>query len=297
MSTAPLSRVGFILSRLGFTLGFAVAVAGCGESSATVEGEDLSEVGASSDELEQAFPGEAGELGEGEFEVADTRQLLSYRYVKGHVVVDGDMIIARDDDFDGVATVQQGVAAVTASGLWPNGVVPYVIDAALPNKARVTNAIAVWSAKTKVKFIARTTQSTYVLIRPGSGCSADVGYRQGVRTVNLASNCSTGNTIHELGHIVGLWHEQSRTDRDTFLEVKWANVQPGMEHNFKTYRQQGRSGQDVGAYDFGSVMHYAPTAFSINGQPTLVKKGGGTWATNRTTLSPNDVTTIGKLYK
>jgi predicted Zn-dependent protease len=293
-----MSRAGFAVSRLGFTLSIALVMACGGESSAIVEREDTGGIGASSDELEQAFPGEASSVGEGDFEVNNVKQRLTYRYVNGHVVVDGDMILSRDDDFDGVASVQQGVAAVTSSGLWPNGVVPYVIDPALPNQARVTQAIAVWNTKTNVKFVARTNQSTYVLIRPGSGCSADVGYRAGsVRKVNLANNCSTGNTIHELGHIVGLWHEQSRSDRDTFLEVKWANVQPGMEHNFKTYRQQLRAGQDVGAYDFNSVMHYAPTAFSINGLPTLVKKGGGSWVTNRTTLSANDLSTIGLLYK
>ncbi len=291
------SRARFSLSRFGFTFVLAAFAAGCGESAATIEAEAGEVSGASSDELEQAFPGVAGEAGEGDFEVGGTRQRLSYRYVQGHVVVDGDIIVSRDDDLDGVATVQQGVAAVTSNGLWPNGVVPYVIDPALPNPSRVTNAIAVWHAKTKVKFVKRTNEAAYVLIRPGSGCSADVGYRKAKRVVNLATACSTGNTIHELGHTVGLWHEQSRSDRDSFVAVKWANVQPGMEHNFKTYQQQLQAGQDVGSYDFGSVMHYAPTAFSVNGQPTLVKKNGGTWNANRTTLSANDVTTIGKLYK
>lgn len=294
MSSSSQHRVRFNLSRLGFTLTLSLIASGCGETSVTVESDEVVvEPGAHSDELELAFPGLKGEVAEGEFEVAGTRQRLSYQYVQGHVVVDGDMIVARDDE----GTVEQGVAAVKASGLWPNGTVPYVIDPALTNPARVTQAIAVWHAKTNVKFVARATQSTYVLIRPGSGCSADVGYRVGVRKLNLASNCSTGNTIHELGHIVGLWHEQSRSDRDTHLTVNWQNVQPGKEHNFKTYQQQGASGQDVGAYDFGSVMHYAPTAFSVNGLPTLVKKSGGSWSINRTTLSPNDVTTIGKLYK
>ena len=293
MSPSSQSRFGFRLSRSGFVLSISFLVCACGDTSARV-GTDDAEV---ADELELAFPELKGEVAEGEFEVGGTRQRLSYRYVKGHVVVDGDMIVARDDELDGVATVEQSVASVKATGLWPNGTVPYVIDPALPNPARVTQAIAVWHAKTNLKFVARTTQSTYVLIGPGSGCSADVGYRAGVRRVTLGTNCSTGSTIHELGHIVGLWHEQSRSDRDTFLTVKWENVQAGKEHNFKTYQQQGRLGQDVGAYDFGSVMHYAPTAFSTNGLPTLVKKTGGSWSANRTTLSPNDVTTIAQLYR
>jgi len=65
---------------------------------------------------------------------------------------------------------------------------------------------------------------------------------------------------------VGLWHEQSREDRDTFVTVNWANIDPPQKHNFD---QQITDGDDVGPYDYGSIMHYGPTAFSINGQATI----------------------------
>jgi hypothetical protein len=64
------------------------------------------------------------------------------------------------------------------------------------------------------------------------GCSSWVGQQGGPQDITLGPNCSTGNAIHEIGHAVGLWHEQSREDRDGFVEVVWANIDASMQHNF-----------------------------------------------------------------
>ena len=77
--------------------------------------------------------------------------------------------------------------------------------------------------------------------------------------------------LHEMGHTVGLWHEQSREDRDQFVRIDWANIQAGMEHNFD---QHITDGDDIGDYDYGSIMHYPATAFSSTGLPTIVALGG-----------------------
>ena len=31
---------------------------------------------------------------------------------------------------------------------------------------------------------------------------------------------------HEMGHIMGLWHTQSRSDRDTNVLINWENMNP-----------------------------------------------------------------------
>ena len=49
----------------------------------------------------------------------------------------------------------------------------------------------------------------------------------------------------------------------------WANIDPSMQFNFS---QHISDGDDLGAYDFGSIMHYPANAFTINGQNTIVAK-------------------------
>lgn len=51
-----------------------------------------------------------------------------------------------------------------------------------------------------------------------------------------------------------------------FVSINWANITPGFEHNFD---QHITDGDDIGAYDFGSIMHYPLTAFSVNGSNTI----------------------------
>jgi hypothetical protein len=95
------------------------------------------------------------------------------------------------------------------------------------------------------------------------------------------------------GVLLGLWHEQSREDRDQFVTIQLHNVTPGMEHNFA---QHISDGDDLGPYDYGSIMHYGPLAFSQNGQPTIVPRDPNVTIGQREVLSDHDVRTIQALY-
>jgi len=199
-------------------------------------------------------------------------QTVTYEKLDGQAILEGDILLNLQD---GQTRSGQSVGRQDASYRWPNGLIPYVIDPNLPNSERVTYAISHWESKTSLRFKPRTTETDYVRFVPGYGCNSYVGKVGGEQRVNLANGCSVGSTIHEIGHTVGLWHEQSRADRDNHVIINWSNIEYGLEHNFQTYVQRGHDGMDLGPYDYDSIMHYGGYAFSFNGQPTILRKDGG----------------------
>ena len=58
--------------------------------------------------------------------------------------------------------------------------------------------------------------------------------------------------IHELGHLVGLWHEHARFDRDSNVIILWSNVGQEKERNFVKMPFM----QLLSPYDLSSIMHY-----------------------------------------
>ena len=227
---------------------------------------------------------------------------IQYVDVNGTAVVEGDIALGSVAEVDASTDatrqmIQEGVAfGVGISGAqfrWPNCRIPYEIDAALPNQQRVTDAIAHWQAKTNFRFVVRTTEANWVYFTDAGGCWSMVGMRGGRQTISLGAGCSTGNAIHEIGHAVGLWHEQSREDRDQFVTINWQNIQSGMASQFQ---QHITDGDDLGAYDYGSIMHYPRTAFSANGQETITPTDPNAQIGQRTGLSPGDIAAVQAMY-
>ncbi len=192
--------------------------------------------------------------------------------------------------------VSKSVITSVASRKWPNNTVYYTVDPNLPRKDRVTDAIAHWESKTAIRFVQRTNQKNYVYFRKGSGCSSRVGMSGGRQDINLADGCSTGNNIHEIGHAIGLMHEQTREDRDNHVNINFNNIQKGFEGNFRKATPQYYA--DHGPFDFNSIMMYGAYSFAINrGTPTITKKNGDTFSTQRKGLSPGDIASVASVYK
>ncbi|KAJ8397659.1 hypothetical protein AAFF_G00436580 [Aldrovandia affinis] len=78
--------------------------------------------------------------------------------------------------------------------------------------------------------------------------------------------------MHELLHALGFYHEQSRPDRDDYVDIWFDQVLPGFEHNFGKYDDSFITDQNT-PYDYESIMHYGPYSFNKDSRyPTITAK-------------------------
>merc|ERR1711962_206730 len=168
------------------------------------------------------------------------------------------------------------------SMLWPGAVIPYVIASG-------------YSSNDK----ARISQRDYVYVFPGGGCYSNVGKTGGQQKLSLSrSGCIYRSTVvHEFMHAAGFWHEQSRADRDQYVQVVLDNVATKMRYNFRTVSEP--HAKLIGSYDYRSVMQYGSYAFSNNGRKTMILRSNpnaylGQYS--RGTMTASDAVKLKTLY-
>ncbi|XP_018018420.1 blastula protease 10-like [Hyalella azteca] len=211
---------------------------------------------------------------------------------------------------DIVLTQQQRTEAVTRKAtpysvlLWPSdpsGVisVPYTFGDSIINRTGVQKAIAHWQDKTCVTFKAADPNYTgaRLIFLNSNQCASYIGrVSDHGQQIWLHPNCvsNIGSTVHEIGHALGFFHEQSRSDRDEFVEIKTENISPETISNFGKYQTKN---YEV-PYDYHSVMHYGSHFFSMNGKATIVAKQvlAQPLLGNRLWLSFMDIKLANKMY-
>ncbi|MEO0899462.1 MAG: M12 family metallopeptidase [Bacteroidota bacterium] len=202
----------------------------------------------------------------------------------------------------------QGLTSVSDYDLlWPFGLIPYTFSSTLTsaNRTKVREVMDELEKVTSLRFVRRKSSKhkDYIqFVRDDSvgGCGNSSVGRQGNRQViNLKGSCFSFRTIaHEIFHAVGVWHEQSRPDRDKYVKVIRTNIKDreDFEHNFDKHTTKAIGQTD---YDFKSIMHYSKKAFAKKDKITLDCANGVSGCPTSfggSKLTTLDIQGINKLY-
>ncbi|OWF46034.1 Zinc metalloproteinase nas-14 [Mizuhopecten yessoensis] len=181
---------------------------------------------------------------------------------------------------------RERAARRTETRYWPDGVIPLRISGRgfrSREKRRMAIGLNQISEKTCICFrrISRSAarrKVPHVRVLEGRGCRSYVGMsvREQHSTLSqdmiLGKRCRTSTVFsHEILHVIGLFHEHSRPDRDKYVEILPQNAANTSLINFRRISSRAINTRGVG-YDYLSIMHYGSRAFSKNGDFTIVPR-------------------------
>ncbi|KAM8937959.1 meprin A subunit alpha [Lycaon pictus] len=179
--------------------------------------------------------------------------------------------------------------------------IPYILadNLGLNAKGAILYAFEMFRLRSCVDFKPYEGESSYIIFQKFDGCWSEVGDQHVGQNLSIGQGCDYKAIIeHEILHALGFYHEQSRTDRDDYVNIWWDEILPGYEHNFNTYDDTFITDLNT-PYDYESLMHYEPFSFNKNeSAPTITAKipEFNTIIGQRLDFSATDLERLNRMY-
>jgi hypothetical protein len=147
---------------------------------------------------------------------------------------------------------------------WPGGVIPYDISKLAP--AQQTDALRAMKRWTdtgaRIQFAPRKAEVEYVNFTGNTNAGNNtslVGFKKGVRAdINITAfwwRQGEWMPAHELGHVLGFFHEHERWDRDQCVTIHYENIKTGRAPDYDWIPKTNWIVSGL-PYDYQSIMHY-----------------------------------------
>lgn len=202
--------------------------------------------------------------------------------------------------FDG----PQGVTEIPRPRTWDQPEIAYSIDAAVVRPERIGAALEWFHAASGVRFVPLEQWESppsegIVFTVTDEHCYSYLGRMGGWQPIYLSSECQPKEIAHEVLHALGFVHEQSRADRDQYVEIVWDAIDPKFRDQFEKVPEEWMQIYGDSPWDPSSLLMYDPKALVI--QPELVsmrlKSGEPLKRISAMELPAIDVQRLQRLYR
>nr|XP_028577669.1 meprin A subunit alpha isoform X5 [Podarcis muralis] len=107
--------------------------------------------------------------------------------------------------------------------------IPFILGDSLDLNAKgvILRALEGFQLKSCVDFKPYNGEQSYIIFQKLEGCWSKIGDVKGGQNLSVGAGCDTKGIIsHEILHALGRIHEQTRPDRDDYVEIWWDHVLP-----------------------------------------------------------------------